>query len=85
LLATEATRSLIERLLVAALWGLKRFERYTAFSASVVVVLPHPAEVATVKKSQLPLRIQSVLIELSSFQCSYESGEGAWMLQGRLA
>lgn len=48
LLVTEARCSLIEKLLVAALWGLSRYERYTAFTYNTVVLLPHAAEVAAI-------------------------------------
>jgi hypothetical protein len=80
LTVTEARASLIERLLIAALWGLKRFERYTCFFSDVIVLLPHQSEVITVKKSDPPLRIQGAIVELSSYRCKFASGEGAWQL-----
>lgn len=85
MLVTEARSSLIERLLIAALWGLIRYERYTAFTYNTVVLLPHAAEVATIKRADSPLRIQSAMIALSSFKCTFANGDGAWALQGKLA
>jgi hypothetical protein len=46
---------LLERMLMAANWGLKHFERYTAFSSKVIIKFPHAAEVAVLKRSELPL------------------------------
>ena len=82
---TEAGCSLIEKLLVAALWGLMRYERYTAFAPNTVILLPHAAEVGLIKKVDSPLRVQSAMIALSSFKCTFACGEGAWALQGKLA
>ena len=33
---------------------------------------------------QLPARLQGRLVELSSFNCKYETGEGAWAIQDRV-
>lgn len=54
---TEARLSLLERLLIAANWGMKRFERYTGFASKVVIMFPHAAEVAVLKRAELPLRL----------------------------
>lgn len=65
-MVTEARCSLLERLLIAAIWGFKRFRRYCEFAPSVTVVLPHAAELCVVSKKDPPARIQAQLIELSS-------------------
>ena len=56
-MATEAKGTSMERLLCAALWGLRRYERYTAFAPSMTVVLPSALEVAVAAKKSLPLRL----------------------------
>lgn len=55
--ATEAKGSLIERLLVAAVWGYKRFRRYCEFQP-VCVMLPHAAELGVVKAADCPAKIK---------------------------
>lgn len=57
LLATEARVSLLEKLLITANWGMKRFERYTGFGKRVIIKLPHAAEVAVLRRADLPLRL----------------------------
>ena len=56
LLATEARGSLLERLLVAAVWGYKRFRRYCEFQ-EVTVMLPHAAELGALAGSTCPAKI----------------------------
>jgi hypothetical protein len=41
---TEQRCSYLERLLIAALWGYKRFRRYCEYSTLVTIVLPNPAD-----------------------------------------
>lgn len=48
-------------------------------------MLPDPAEVALVKCSDLPVRLQAKMIELSSLGVKFECGAGAFQLQGELA
>jgi hypothetical protein len=40
----------MERLLIAALWVLKRLGRYTYYMPHITIVFPHPAEVAITTK-----------------------------------
>ena len=63
---TEATLPLMEKLLMAALWDFKRYGRYCYYASSMIVMLPHVAELAVVNGKDLPVRLQARLIELSS-------------------
>jgi hypothetical protein len=66
MLPTESRCSVIERLMICALWGYKRFRRYTEYAPRVVVVVPYAAELAAVQAKEPTMRIQGMLIELSS-------------------
>ena len=84
--ATEQAASLLERLLLTAMWAIKRWARFTLYLPSVVVVLPHPAAVISADVGQaLPPRLQARLIELSSYRATFESGDGAWAVGGAVA
>ena len=85
---TEVKCSLIERLALAAAWCVKKLNRYTAFLASgpgLQIIYPHAAEVACLSLSDLPLRLQARLLELSSYGCTFAFGEGAWAVSGAVA
>jgi hypothetical protein len=57
LTVTEARCSLLERLLIAAVWGFKRFRRYCDHAPAVYIVFPHPAELCIVNGRDPPVRI----------------------------
>ena len=42
---TERQGSLFERLLLTAVWGIRRLARFTLGLPAIMVVLPHPATV----------------------------------------
>jgi hypothetical protein len=54
---TEKAAKRMERLMIIAVWGLKKLGRYTYYVPAVVVVVPHPVEVAVLGKTQLPVRL----------------------------
>lgn len=81
---TEVSSKRMERLMITATWGLKKLGRYTNYVPHVIVVVPHPVEVNILSKVDLPVRLQAQLVELSSFNCSFECGEGAWGLQNEI-
>jgi hypothetical protein len=58
----------IERLMIAALWTIKRLSRYTYNVPQIHISFPHQAEmyIATCGTTLSP-RLQARLIELSSF------------------
>ena len=47
--ALEQAASLLERLLLTATWAIKRLARITLYLPALVMVLPHPAAVASVE------------------------------------
>ena len=53
----EAACSRIERLLLAALWAIKRWARYTQFAPKLTVVLPDAVDVAVTGTKEPPLRL----------------------------
>lgn len=75
----------MERLLLAALWGVKRWARYTQFCPELWVVLPSAVEATVAKAKEPPLRLQARLVELSSVGARYTTGQGAWGLLEGLA
>lgn len=80
---TERQGSLFERLLLTAAWGIRRLACFMLGLPAIVVVLPHPAAVGCTQPGAcLPPRLQAHLVELSSFGCSYEVGDGAWAVGG---
>lgn len=56
-LKTECEGPQIEKLLVTALWGLKRLQKYCGFCPKVTVALPLPAEVSVCRTRDPPLRV----------------------------
>ena len=48
LLATERSRSPVERLLGVAAWGVRRLSRYTMYVPSLSIILPDPAALIAV-------------------------------------
>ena len=85
LTATEAKCSLIEKLLLCAAWAVKRLAQYTISAPQVCIVLPWPEEALCTQQRDLPVRLQAKIVELSAYGCKYQSGEGAWEVQGRIA
>ena len=75
---TEISAKRMERLMITAAWSLKKLGRYTHYVPHIIVVLPHPVEVTVLKKIDLPVRLKAMLVELSSYNCTFECGEGAW-------
>ena len=74
----------MERQLICALWAVKRVAQYALSMPELIVVLPYAAETDVLSGWQLPARLQARLVELSSFNCKYETGEGAWAIQDRV-
>lgn len=68
--------------MICALWGYKRFRRYTEYALGVTIVVPHPAELTVMKTKEPSVRIQAMLVELSSLQVKFKTGDGAWALEG---
>ena len=56
---------------MAAVWGFKRLGRYCYYLPQVRVVLREPAQLRAVTKADLPVHIQSWLIELSSLRVTF--------------
>ena len=50
----EAEMGMMERLLVAALWGVKRWGRYTYFTPQLIIVLPGAVEAQLAAGSKDP-------------------------------
>ena len=75
---------MIERLLLCACWAVKRQSRYLLYLPSRAIVLPSMAEAMCVQLGGLPPRLQAKLVELSSYQCSFEAGQGAWNVMAAL-
>ena len=48
-------------------------------------MLPWPEEALCAQQRDLPVRLQAKIVELSAHGCKYQSGEGAWEVQGRIA
>ncbi len=69
-----------ERLLLAALWAVKRWARYTQFTPRLTIVLPSPVDAAVARTKEPPLRLQARLVELSAVKAHYTTGKGAWGL-----
>ena len=79
----EAACSRVERLLLAALWAVKRWARYTQFTPELTIVLPDAVDVAVTGAKEPPLRLQARLVELSAVKAKFTTGEGAWgLLEG---
>ena len=87
LLASEKGCSLAERLLLTAQWSIKHWSRYTLYT-KVIVLLPHAAEVMALGTGgigDLPVHLQSRLIELSAHDCTLACGMGAWAVGGSVS
>ena len=74
----EAACSRMERLLLAALWAIKRWARYTQFTPRLTVVLPDAVEAAVTRAKDPPLRLQAHLVELGAVSARFTTGKGAW-------
>ena len=53
----EASCTRVERLLLIALWAIKRWARYTQFTSKLTVVLPSAVDVAVAQTKDPPLRL----------------------------
>ena len=84
LTVSEQSASPMERQLICALWAIKRVAQYALSVPELIVVLPYAAETDVMSGRQLPARLQGRLVELSSFNCKYETCEGAWAIQDRV-
>lgn len=82
---TEAKQGVMERLLLAASWALKKLGRWCFYLPSITVVFPSPAHLQLVHTAHLPPRIQARIIELSSYGIQYAVGESAWGKMSELA
>jgi hypothetical protein len=82
--ATEAKCSVMVKLLVAALWGFKRYRRYCEYNPDVTVILPLSSEVIVSTQKAPTARIQAILIELNSLGVKFACGDGAWALEDNL-
>ena len=79
---TESRLPELERYLVVAHWGMKRFARYTLFLPGVIIVVPDPAACVAVRNESVHLSIKARIIELKAMtNVSFEAGEGAWMIE----
>ena len=62
----------LERLLVAAAWGVRYLSNFTLFMPSIHVVLPDMAMLVHMKcKEGMHHKIRALLIELSSYNCTF--------------
>ena len=69
----------LEWLLVAAAWGVRRLSNFALFMPGIRVVLPDAAMLAHVRcKEGMHHKIRALLIELSSYNCTFQNGNGAW-------
>ena len=48
-------------------------------------MLPWPEKVLCVQQRDLPVHLQAKIVELSANGCKYQSREGDWEVQGRIA
>ena len=53
----EAQCSRMERLLLAALWAVKRWARYTQFTPRLTIVLPDAVDAVVSATKEPPLRL----------------------------
>lgn len=68
---TEKSCSRLEKLLLAASWGAKRFQRLSFYVPKLIVILPEVTDVLITKTKVAAPRIQARMIELDSIGCSY--------------
>ena len=81
--ATEQRGCTLERLLLTAAWAIRKLARFTMYLPAITVILPHPAAVQCARVGDgLTPRLQARLVELSSYHCTYEVGDGAWAVGG---
>ncbi len=64
--------------MLAALWALKKFGRYTFYAPRVTMHFPHHTELTITQNKDLPNRLQARLVELTSFGCRFVAGQGSW-------
>ena len=81
---TEKSCPRMERLLIAAAWGVKRFQRCCFYVHKLVIVLPSRVDLVIANGKQAPPRLMARIIELDSMGCTYEVGQGAWQLNEEL-
>ena len=79
LTVTEKGYIELEQLLVTAAWGVWRLSNFALFVPGIHVVLPDIAMLVHVKcKEGMHHKIRALLIELSSYNCTFQNGNGAW-------
>ena len=76
---------MIESMLICTAWAVKRLASYTMSASKTVIILPNAAKATCTHFIDMPMRLQAPIVELSSYNCSFESGDGAWAVQGRIA
>ena len=76
---------MIERMLIFTAWAVKKLASYTMSALKTVIVLPNASEATCAQFIDMPVRLQACIVELLSYNCSFESGDGAWVVQGRIA
>lgn len=81
---TEKQRPRLERLLLAASWGVHRLQRCCYYVPELIVVIPDAADLALTRSKLVPPRIRARLIELDSIGCKYQVGPGAWEVNAQL-
>ena len=72
LTVTEKGYVELERLLVAAAWGVRRLSNFALFMPGIRVVLPNVAMPVHVKcKDGMHHKMRTLLIKLSSYNCTF--------------
>ena len=72
LTVTEKGYIELERLLIAAAWGVGRLSKFALFMPGIRVVLPDAVMIPHMKcKKGIHHKIRALLIELSSYNCTF--------------
>lgn len=64
LTVTERAAPVLERLLLAAAWGVRKLSRYTLWLPRVTVMFPDAAAAVTINASGINLRLQARILDL---------------------
>ena len=79
LTVTEKGYIELERLLVAAAWGVRRLSNFALFLPCTFMVLSNAAMLVHLKcKKGMHHKICALLIKLSSYNCIFLNGDSAW-------
>ena len=81
---TEAKCSMIKRMLICTVWSVERLASYTMSAPKTVIILHNAVETIWVQFKDIPVRLQAHIVELSSYNCSFESRDGLCAVQGRI-